>query len=180
MLSQIKRTYDAVPPKVRKLVLRALLLFATWTLLYYYWLKPDGRLDDLLTKVVVHGSVALMQPFFTNAYHVGPHLFIDGRNVVNIAPQCNGLELIVLYLGFLVCYSTTMLRRVLFGLGGIVVITFLNMVRCVLLAWLYLSDVDLANFAHHFAFKLIIYGVVFLGWVWYTKTSSGARKPVSA
>lgn len=168
---QILKTYRAVPPKVRTMLIRAILLFIGWTLLYQLWLRPSGTLDERLTYVVVKGSVFLMQPFFENAYNIGPHLFIDGRNVVNIAPQCNGLELIVMYLGFLICYPAGLKRRLLFAVTGTLVITMLNMVRCVLLAWLYISNVDLANFAHHFAFKLIIYGVVFMGWVWFTKSS---------
>ena len=35
---------------------------------------------------------------------------------------------------------------------------------------LYLHDVDLADVAHHYVFKLIIYGVVFYGWMLYTRT----------
>ncbi len=166
---QIIRFQESVPPRVKTLLLRALFVFIGWMLLYNLLLKPIGIPDYHLTQLVASGTVGLLRIFTESAHRVGPHVFLNGVQSVNIAPQCNGLELIVLYLGFLICYPGSFKKGLLFAVAGTVVITFLNMVRCALLAWLYISHVNVAEFAHHFAFKLIIYGVVFFGWMLYAK-----------
>lgn len=170
MRQQLLRLQDTLPPKVKTMLLRAIGLFIGWTLLYQLLLKPTGIPDTQLTNLVVVGTVKMLSLFFTNVTNVGPHVFINGVQSVNIAPQCNGLELIVLYIGFLLCYPSSFKKGLLYGVVGTLVITFLNMVRCSLLAWMYVSQMSMADFAHHFGFKLIIYGVVFLGWVLYTKS----------
>lgn len=166
---QFLKLRETLPPKVWTMLVRALILFVGWTLLYHLLLKPIGFPDNMLTNIVVDGTVKLLALFVDNVHNVGPHVFINGVQSVNVAPQCNGLELIVLYIGFLICYPASLKRGMIFGVVGTVVITFLNMVRCALLAWMYASQFSITEFAHHFAFKIIIYGVVFLGWVWYTK-----------
>jgi exosortase/archaeosortase family protein len=169
---QIEKLQTSLPPKVLQMIIRGVVLFVGWMLLYHLLLKPSGTPDNQLTDLVVQGTVMVLKPFFAEVTHVGPHVFINGVQSVNIAPQCNGLELIVLYLGFLVCYPATLSRGIIFAIGGTIVITVLNMIRCALLAWLYLIHAPIFDVAHHFLFKLIIYGVVFLGWMLYTKESN--------
>ena len=166
----IKNSRPDVPAKIRKLLIRASILFLSWCILYYGLLQPLGVPDQQLTEVVLNGTVALLSAFYTDVLQVGNSIFLQGVRSVNVAPQCNGLELMVLYLGVLIIMPTTIRRMLTFSVAGVVVITMLNIIRCALLAVLYLHDVDLADVAHHYVFKLIIYGVVFYGWMLYTRT----------
>jgi exosortase/archaeosortase family protein len=96
-------------------------------------------------------------------------LYIDNRRAIGIADGCNGLELYVLYIGFLLCIPTSAKKQVLFILTGVAGIFILNAFRCFGLAWLFLNNYAIANFAHHYLFKMIIYGCVFYTWDLYAK-----------
>jgi len=168
-IEQIKKIHHTLPTHIRKPLYRAVLLFAGWMLLYHFVLKPIHIPDDQLTAFVQWGTAGILRLFYPVVQNIDQSVFINGIRAVNIDPQCNGLELIVLFLGFIICLPTRPARMLSFGIVGTLIISVLNMMRCAALASMYLNHMPIANFAHHFAFKLIIYGVVFYGWVLYSK-----------
>jgi exosortase/archaeosortase family protein len=58
---------------------------------------------------------------------------------------------------------------------GVSSIIVLNIIRCALLAWMYYQQMSVADFAHHYAFKLIIYACTFWGWYLYSKQLRNKR-----
>ena len=166
----IKKSRPVLPANIKKLLLRAGILFAAWSLLYYAFLQPVGIPDQQLTDIVLRGTMTLLSGFYQNVYQEGNSIFLNGIRSVNIAPQCNGLELMVLYVGFLLIMPATAKRMLAFSVTGVFLIVVLNVLRCALLAWLYLQNVEVADIAHHYIFKLAIYGVVFYCWMLYTRT----------
>ena len=169
MIKQEIQKKPIVPAGIRKLLIRAGLLFLAWSLLYHLWLEPLGVPDRQMTALVAAGMVKLLSWFYTDLNLAGSSILINGIQAVNIAPACNGLELIVLYAGFILVMPTNWKRMTGFILGGFLVIMLLNILRCALLAWMYVHQMDLADFAHHYVFKLAIYAVVFYGWILYAK-----------
>jgi exosortase/archaeosortase family protein len=176
MLKQLLEKQKGIPPYFKRFLLLAGALFISWSLLYNLLLKPAGIPDRQLTQVVVEGTRLSLQPFFDQVFIKDTSIYIDGTEAVNIAPQCNGLELIVLYLGFLICIPASGARKLKFAAFGILLITLLNVLRCSLLAWLYMTNFDIAEFAHHFAFKLVIYSVVFCLWVLFIRKPAKLAK----
>lgn len=160
-----------IPPHIATLLVRAALLFGGWLLVYSLIIAPWGVPDALLTGLVVKGTVALLSLFFADAHSVGHDIVLNGVEAVSIANSCNGLELIMLYLGIIILMPQSIKKMVLFISCGFVVITLLNILRCSALAYMFLHQMDLADFAHHYVFKIIIYAVVFYGWVLYTKNT---------
>ena len=159
-----------------------------WKILYLSFLLPHRVLDEPLTRVIGFSTVAVL-----NATP-GEHLYtgrmipdtadIDGvifrGNVVGlyrnnektltVADPCNGLELMVLYLGFLVCFPAPLKRKLIFGAAGCLLICILNVIRCSALVGIYLHHRAYLDFSHHFAFQLIVYLVIFLLWYFFSKT----------
>ena len=176
---KVKKIYRELPVAVRNFLLRALLLFAGWLLLYNLVLKPLNVPDRQLTEFVKWGTVKSLSLFYNNVSSEGQDILINGQTVVGIANQCNGLELIVLYLGFLLCLPTSRRRAITFAAAGTILICLLNIARCSLLAVLFMNHAFYANFAHHYAFKLIVYGAVFWGWIIYSK-HTGRHEPIQA
>lgn len=166
MIDKIKHS---IPPNVRPFLVRAAILVAVWELLYNFVLKPSGIPDDQLTRMVQLGAMKLLSWFYTDIGEDGNRIVLNGNDAVSIARQCNGLELIVLYLGFILCLPSGWKRMLSFSLVGVLVIYVLNVIRTALLAAMYDADHSLTDFAHHYVFKIIIYAVVFLGWVLYMK-----------
>jgi exosortase/archaeosortase family protein len=159
----------SMPGHVKKLLIKALLLFAGWMFLYQLWLKPLGIPDNIFTQTVATGAEKLLLVFIDDIKKVGSSIFVHGVRSVNIASQCNGLELIALYIGILICLPGAFKRKMIYSVAGIAGITVLNIIRCALLAWMYYQKMPLTDFAHHYAFKIIIYLFAFGGWFLYSK-----------
>lgn len=167
-----RRLTRNMPAKARIFLFRAILLVGGWNLLYLLILKPLGIPDTQLTYAVQHGTGYLLGQLGNIISYETNGIYIDGIRSINIAPQCNGLELIVLYLGFLLCFPARTGKLIAYALPGTVMIYILNVLRCALLAYMYHNNHPLTDFAHHYAFKLVVYGFVFGGWILYTRKNN--------
>lgn len=158
-----------LPAKAKPFVIKGLILVIGWNLLYHLLLSPLGIPDAQLTAAVQYGTAKILSVFYSDVQQHGASIFINGVQCINIAPQCNGLELIVLYIGFLLCIPSSVKKTLLFSSCGIAGIYILNVLRCSLLGWMYFENYSIADFAHHFAFKMVVYAAVFYGWVLYSR-----------
>jgi len=185
---------QSIPRPVLSFLIKATVLFVVWKILYLSFLLPHRVLDEPLTRVIGFSTVAMLNltagvpPPAERHSPTGEHLYtgriiadtadIDGvvfsGNVVGIyrnnvktltvADPCNGLELMVLYIGFLVCFPAPLKRKLIFGASGCLLICILNVIRCSALVGIYLHHRAYLDFSHHFAFQLIVYLVIFLLW----------------
>src|ERR1700744_6207195 len=111
IVERIKKTYTELPPNLRRFLIRGLILFVAWELSYTYLMEPSGIPDNQLTHIIVIGTYRVLTWFYPNVAIVnGASIFMNGRLAVTIAPACNGLELLVLYWGLLVCLPTNAKR----------------------------------------------------------------------
>ena len=166
-----------IPLPVQSFLKKALLIFIIWKLLYHLLLLPVRIPDQQLTNLTaattgfLYNAVFNSHINFREEFNYGYKMrviYIEKRRVIGIADGCNGLELYVLYLGFLLCIPTTTKRLVAYAVLGIAGIYITNSLRCFGLAWLFLHNYSIANFAHHYLFKMIIYALIFFTWVRYS------------
>ena len=150
-------------------ILKGALLFIAWQLLYNFVLQPWGVLDKALTEIVVAGTVQMLSFFSADVFRIDNSVFLNGKQSINIADACNGLELIALYLGYFILLPSGWKKMLLYIVSGILMIAFLNITRCALLAHLYLHDISTAEIAHKYVFKLAVYAFVFIAWMLYSK-----------
>ena len=99
-------------------------------------------------------------------------IYHNGVKVLNIAQACNGLELIVLYIGFIVCMPGKIKRKLGYIIFGVLLLDAVNILRCVGLIYLREYFHAYFQFAHHYIFKIMIYAATFLIWVQYSKKIS--------
>lgn len=187
LLDKIREVRDAFPPEVRQFLVRALLLFIVWKGLYLFlWQKPR-TLDLPLTRSVgvqtawvldlLHGGGTFTErEVFRKTVIEGEtilspmsHVYQGDRRVIGIADGCNGLELFILYLGFILAMPTTWRRKIGYGLGGLAIVHIANILRCTGLGMLMLYRDEYFEFAHHYIFKMVIYGTIFLLWVRFSR-----------
>jgi exosortase/archaeosortase family protein len=166
---QMSKIQEVLPGNIRKFFLRAVILIVGWNLLYHLLLKPALVPDRQLTDFVIWGTIKFLSLFHSSVFELNDSIYLYGVRSVSVAHSCNGLELIVLYLGFLFCLPSEPKRMLVFAIAGTAVICFLNFIRCGTLAWMFLNMRTVVDFAHHYLFKLIIYAVVFYGWVLYVR-----------
>ena len=178
---------DRIPRPVLYFFVKAFVLFVVWKAFYIFFLLPAGILDRPLTRFV-GGSTSVMLNAITGnspyaaveavdtiadgerlSYAVAMDIRRDGQQTLRIADACNGLELMVLYIGFIICFPAPARRKLVFILSGCVLITILNILRCAALVIVFVRYKKYLDFSHHFAFTFLIYAFIFILWYFFTK-----------
>jgi exosortase/archaeosortase family protein len=96
-------------------------------------------------------------------------IFADGMKLIGIADGCNGLSLFILFIGFLIAYPASLWLKIRYGFLGLILIVLVNILRCTGLAMFAYFNPKVLFFAHHYLFKVMVYGIVFFLWVRFTQ-----------
>ena len=184
---QINLEIQHFPRPIRVFILKVALLSILWKCLYVFILYEPRTFDEPLTDYVGKSSAWVLNQlyqsntftanlFLTKSLFEGQitistasHIYFDKRLVMFIADACNGLELIVLYLLFIIALPATFKRKLLFTIGGLAIIYLVNVFRCVGLVALLIHYDEYFNIAHHYIFKMMVYFSIFLLWYWFAK-----------
>lgn len=75
----------------------------------------------------------------------------------------------MLFVGFIIAYPGKIYFKAIYSFIGIILIILLNISRCTALAMLHNAYPQLTEFAHHYVFKIIVYGLVFYLWIQFVK-----------
>ena len=184
IIDQIKQEYKQIPGPVKTFIIRGLILLISWNVLYISYLKPANIPDGQLTNITVHATRAFMSLFYDNTGVITdpykPLITIGDHKIIGVAPNCNGLELMVLYIGFILCFPTSNKRMLSFLFFGLIAIFILNVLRCAAIAWLNINYKHWVDFGHKIAFKVMMYSLIFYIWVQYTKNYFNLLKQKTA
>lgn len=138
---------------------------------------------DGMTTLVAEQSSSLVE-FIGKPSYIKPHLkeasyifHVNGDSVSRIVEGCNAVSVIILFVAFIIAFSTTFKRTTLYIIAGILVIHILNVMRIALLGLGFYYYPEQEELMHDILFPLFIYGVVFMLWVlWVMKLSGNAKK----
>ena len=179
--------WNKVPAGIKKFILSAISILVIWKVLYLFILLPTRVLDKPLSTLVAKGSVIILNLCSgTHDYSArneigdvpsehGPvkmplsNIYFKQTNVVSIEDGCNGLELFVLYGGFIVCLPASRQRKWFFIPTGILLIFLLNTARCAALSHIHIYYPKYIDFAHHYVFTFLVYGFIIGLWLLFTK-----------
>ena len=158
-------------------IIKAVVLYIIWFLTYDFIIQPAGTVDRYLNKVVGDQSAVLLRLIGYGADTVPginqTILRIDGVNMVGVGNPCNGLELFVLFAGFIICFPGSTSRKLWFIPAGLIVIHFANILRSASLALIQYHDPESLDFNHHYTFTIIVYAIIFGLWMlWVNKYST--------
>jgi len=128
---------------------------------------------DYVTNLVAKQSQSLLESVGFNA-QVTPHpneaslkLIINNKFVARIIEGCNSISIIILFVSFIVAFAGKFKVTLFYLLFGSVLIYAVNLIRIVILS------IGLYNYPwrreilHTVIFPLIIYGLVFLLWMFW-------------
>ena len=178
----IYHKWKQIPRSVYLFFLRVFVLFIVWKSVYLYLLLPKRVLDGPLTYSVGMGTAKTLNiltrsnDFSTykgmaalhweggTAYEYEMDIYYKNGRVLEIADACNGLELLMLYVGFIICFPSSLSRKLEFIFTGIVLICILNLLRCSFLTLICLHYPQYLDISHHFLFTFVVYGFIFLLW----------------
>jgi len=178
---------NEIPLPIRLFLGKALLFFVAWKIIYVGFLLDSKILDYPLTTHVGEASTELLNRFSsmsgfeavreakTTLYEgeyttvEASEIYHNGKSILHIADVCNGLELIVLYIGFIVCMPSNFWRKVLYIILGAILLDMVNIFRCIGLIYLREYFELYFDFAHKYLFKTAVYGVTFLLWMLFAR-----------
>ena len=92
-------------------------------------------------------------------------IFFDGQWVVRIVEGCNGMSIIILFVSFIWAWPVSIRKKLFFTLKGILLIWIINILRIVLLGWVYYRYPSYFDTMHRVIFPALIYGTVILLWM---------------
>jgi exosortase family protein XrtF len=169
-IKKIKNGYTSIPLVIRRFFLKAIVLFVVWKVLYHTLLLPSRFPDAPLTHITASVSAWAIRLFTSTPVavlqdvHMKDTLFINGHKVIGIADACNGLELYVLFIGYLICRTGTLKTRLQYGLAGVAIIFVANIIRVAILSWLFAKQYAYTQFLHKYVFTFVLYGIIYLLW----------------
>lgn len=165
---------------------RAAALFFGWKFLYITVLIPNQVPDAWLVKQLGNGTATGLNILYnTHEYKTvnttRPRVYgrdtvmatfsmvVKGssRRILGIFQACNGLELMVLYSGFILCFSGGWIRKIIYIISGVLGLYLINVLRCVMLSYIVMEYPKHFEIAHKYIFNLVVYLFTFMLWVFY-------------
>jgi len=176
LIDKIRQTAKAIPPEVKHFVLKGTVLLVGWCLLYGLILKPYDLIDPALTQFTGKATVWLIRCIYQEQHPDAIYtarsvvIFLQNKQVLSIWDPCNGLDLYVLFTGFILCVPMRINKMIMYILIGVISIFVLNVLRCVSLASLFYHHFGYTDIAHHYFFQLIVYAAIFFIWERYFRS----------
>lgn len=169
---------------VIKFILTFLLVYGVLTFAYKLYLDySDGskHYPDYMTNLVAKQTDDLLHSFGYDAM-IEPHpdepsmkLIINSKYVARVVEGCNSLSVIILFASFVIAFAGKFKTTVFYILAGSVLIYVVNLFRIVILS------IGLYHYPwrreelHTVIFPLIIYGMVFLLWMFWINRFSNLK-----
>ncbi len=170
---------------VIKFIVTFLVVYSVLSLLYKFYLQySDGSkfYPDYFTYMVSKQSEILLNTLGYNT-QVLPHenepsmkLLINGHYLARIIEGCNAISVIVLFISFIIAFSGQLKTTFLYIFSGSALIYVVNLIRIVLLSLGVYHYPDQADMLHKVVFPGIIYGMVFLLWIFWVNRFSKLKQ----
>lgn len=157
-------------------ILKAIVAYLLWFFIYEQWLVKVGWFDDFVIENLILLSGYLIELFNYN-YFVYDHVIgIDGSHGVYIGVPCNGIELIALFVGFIAIFNGSWKNKLWYIPLGVILIHLLNVLRVFILILIEKHNPEILEFNHKYTFTIIMYLLVFFGWmIWVKKYSKSSK-----
>lgn len=170
---------------VVKFILTFLLVYLLLSVTYKFYLdysKGSKFYPDYLTHLVAEQSIAILNTFGYQT-EIANHpnepsikLIIRGKYVARAVEGCNSLSVIILFVSFMIAFAGRLKPTVFYILAGSVLIYSVNLIRIVILSIGLYHYPWRREILHTVIFPLIIYGLVFLLWMFWVNNFSKFKK----
>lgn len=171
-----------------KSVLRFILTFlGTYiilTLLYSMYLEQaESQLyyPDYITHVVAQqcnwllNAIGYQTMILPHAEEAAMKLMVNDQLMARVVEGCNSVSVIILFWSFVLAFYNGLKRTLVFILLGSVAIYLINIFRIVLLVMAIYEYPEYTEFLHTIIFPAVIYGFVFLLWLYWVAIFKGKK-----
>ncbi|WP_299527996.1 exosortase family protein XrtF [uncultured Lutibacter sp.] len=171
----------------KTVILFLIKFFGTYILLfliYSAYLNKTQKNSEVfscapITKIVAKQTEIALNFFGYNAKieqhteEVSVKLFIDNIFIARIIEGCNSISIIILFISFIVAFSSDLETTFLFIVFGSLLLYVTNVFRIVIISIALYKFPQYQYVLHDILFPLIIYGTTFLLWfLWIRKFST--------
>lgn len=147
--------------------------------LYLDYSAGSKYYPDYLTNLVAKQTDAVLQAFGYNS-QIEKHpdepsmkLILNGKFVARIIEGCNAMSVIILFISFIIAFAGKFKTTFFYILAGSVLIYIVNIFRIAILSVGLYHYPWRSDELHTVIFPMIIYGMVFLLWMfWVNRFSS--------
>ncbi|MEH6537872.1 MAG: exosortase family protein XrtF [Psychroserpens sp.] len=170
---------------VVKFILTFLTVYVVFTMAYKLYLDfSDGSkyYPDYITNLVANQSEMLIDVFGYDAV-TKPHanetsmkLIVNHKFVARVVEGCNSVSVIILFMSFVIAFADKFKPTFLYVLSGSVLIYSVNLLRIAILSIGLYNYPWRKDILHTVIFPMIIYGMVFLLWMFWVNRFSKKRK----
>lgn len=166
-------------------LLRFLGVYFVGNLLYGFYVESFGDKPDALTHLATYQTATCLRSLGldVNAREntQGPTVFLETDNdiVLSVYEGCNGLNVMIVFVAFMVAFGGPKKKMLWFVPAGLIIIHIFNLGRISLLYFVAQRYEEYFYLFHKYFFTAIIYVVVFLLWaLWVLKFVGISHKPV--
>ncbi len=166
---------------VVRFILTFLSVYIVLSLAYKFYLDfSDGSkyFPDYITNMVAKQSEELLNVFGYESQAM-PHpdepsmkLIVRNKYVARVIEGCNSVSVIILFVSFIIAFAGKKRTTFMYALAGSVIIYVVNLLRIVVLAIGLFHYPWRREILHTVIFPLIIYGMVFLLWMFWVNRFS--------
>ncbi len=159
------------------------LTYIVFTLLYKFYLNSYQAEElDAATTAAGQNAEQLLKLFNydiiiqKSSQNPWQEIILNGKFIARITEGCNALSVMILFVSFVAAFSGNFKKTLLFIILGLISIYVLNVIRICLLIVLSYNFPQYTRFLHGTFFPLMIYGYVFILWIfWINRFSKYAK-----
>jgi exosortase family protein XrtF len=161
----------------------ALILLALWVLMTTVFPQTVASWHAAIIRPQADVTSFVLKLF---GYHVDQDYMVNGCEArivfarggyVCLGTGCSGLELFLLFTGFILLMRGSLLNKLWFIPAGMLAILVLNVIRLVVLSVIYYHTPEYLEFNHKYTFVIVVYGAIFGMWLlWVNKYTGRVRR----
>ncbi len=156
-------------------VLRFVLVYAVFTILYNWYLASAAPNPDGITRLITKQSEWILE---YSPYHIRMVLddtdpfykvMINDTYAARILEGCNSVSVLILFVTFIIAFRGSWKHTILYSVGGSIFLYLTNLFRIVVLILLIFKYPSYTEVLHQLVFPAIIYGAMFILWIIWVK-----------
>jgi exosortase family protein XrtF len=157
-------------------LVKFLSFYIVGNVLYGIFIETYGERADPITEFVTHQTSELLQLVGFDSYHEinsnRPTVFLKQHDnvVVSVFEGCNGVNVMIVFIAFIVAFGGPLKKMIWFISLGIVIVHVSNLIRIALLYCVAIYSPLYFYYFHKFFFTALLYLVIFVLWtIWVVK-----------
>lgn len=138
--------------------------------MYGWWVTRYEPRPDPATQWAASQAAAVLRaggyPVTTVPHDSRPaeRVLLDGHSILSVYEGCNGINVWIIFAGFMLAVARPASRLAWFVLAGSAIIFLLNLGRLLALFFVAVKYPEALYFVHKYLFTALLYGAVFAMW----------------